>query len=127
MTIEEVSWQLIEGVKSLGNLIYMVHKVLPPRKSSGKLKPASAHEWMGYYIWVKSRKYFVGVWLSNPGSLVFEDELEKRPEQKQVVPPLDLESPKIHFFALAKENQQQAVERFVDKGLRKLGASRQTS
>lgn len=69
IVMEHVSWQLVEGVKSLHNLLNMLGKAIESNKIASK--PLSGgKEYIGYYT--DEKRNWIGIYYSQPALLIFE-------------------------------------------------------
>lgn len=136
ITMARISWELPNGVTSLRSLVAMLDEAIAavncPRARS------AAWDWIGYYLVEaveggNNRKpFFVGVYFDRPALLVFEtnevaviaNAMEVagfgrvvndryKPGGTKWVNELVLDSEDVHFFALSRERQMQAVEQFL--------------
>lgn len=131
ITMERVNWQMVEGVKSMRDLISMIEEVLTNKKQ--KLTASFGRYWSGFYV--EGNKAWVGLWHDNPEYLAFRVGLpygekpanapgfgeigdgKNAPYRWNWFFRLHLSSEEVHFFALSQANQMRRLEEFVDKGL----------
>ncbi|MHC5053961.1 MAG: hypothetical protein ACYTKD_04510 [Planctomycetota bacterium] len=136
ITMEQVTWQMVEGVKSMRNLVAMVEEVLMNKKQ--KLTASFGRHWSGFYV--QGNKVWVGLWHDNPEYVAFQVDVPYG--EKPVSAPdfgeigdgkyapfrwnwsfrLHLSGEDAHFFALSQASQMRRLEDFVDKGLSALSA-----
>ena len=132
MTMEQVTWELKNGVRAVWNLIQMLGEALDGHKAI--YAQSVGKEWNGYYV--TEKKGWAGVMWEKPTDLVFrtnelavDDDAAERvgygavepykwgPNRKAWYYRLRLESEEVHFFARTRESQMRCVEEFVKKGL----------
>lgn len=130
--MERVGWQLGDGVQALRNLLAMLVESISAQDVTTNAK--SGWDWIGYYL--DEKKFFCGVYYSQPSLLVFEsnnvdvddDAADTagcgavlpnpyRPGKKYWYTSLQLDSEEVHFFALSKERQRQILEQFLRDSL----------
>ncbi len=140
IVMEHVSWQLVEGVKSLHNLLNMLGKAVESNKIVSK--PLSGgKEYIGYYT--DEKKNWIGIYYNRPASLVFEVNANK-PLSSSNLKALDLTETNLdmpnrisieydlsneenHFFARDRTSQLKFLEtqvaewRKLEQKARKLG------
>lgn len=131
ITMEQVNWQMLEGVKAMQNLIAMMEEVLNVK--GRKLTTSFGRSWSGFYI--ENKKAWVGLWHDNPEYVAFQVDLPQGERLAEGAPDfgeigdgknapfrwnwsyrLDLTSEDVHFFALSQASQMQRMEKFVEKG-----------
>ena len=122
VTMEPVSWELTDGIRSLRSLLGMVAEGLAANKVQIDWKSAS-WDWYGYYL--EGKKFFIGVNFEAPSVLVFttheapikvsdEDKLELgRVVSAKWRNELDLSSEEVHFYARQRASQLQCIEMFI--------------
>lgn len=128
MTMDQVTWELKNGVRAAMNLLDMVYEGLG--NHAPKPKASFGQQWAGY--WTddsKKAEAWVGINWSDPTVLVFHshsmtvDEKmvsevgfgECDAKQGRWYHRMDLESEEEHFFARSKANQQMRVEEFLQR------------
>lgn len=124
MTIEKVEWQYVEGARSLSRLTAMLAKAC--ENLGVAVEKGSAHGHQGWYI--KGEPFWLGVYLNQPDSLVFEytkDDAQAKKEltdrawqlldNKNVADVFKLTGERNYFFAREKDSQLKAIEDFVKK------------
>jgi len=125
MTIEKISWQLLEGAPALLALIDMLKTSLkelniPIHQQSNKWR------FPGFYL--HEKRYWVGIHMDDPTKIYFQIRKAKPKSdflvgkgwtvvRKHLTTPLDLVAEDVHFFSLSKESQQQTLMRFVKSAL----------
>jgi hypothetical protein len=105
MSIQRISWEYINGVTALLNLLNMVEAAIQSI-SPNNYKKTVANAWNGFYF--QDGKYFYGIYLEKPLFLVFET---YRENQEKIVFELSLESE--HFFSLNKDEQLEKITAFL--------------
>ncbi len=123
MAIQEVTWELERGVKSVWNLVAMIGEAVAkenPKKSAG-------WEYAGFYI--RDKKAWVGLWWEEPARLYFcTEDLDVKENAPDVVGygemdeggwqiKVDIASEDVHFFARSRSSQLKCIEDFVRRGL----------
>jgi hypothetical protein len=126
MTMETISWELVNGVKAFMGLQTMIGEVLAANGYSTSKSAGQGH--YGYYI--DNKKYFVGIYYQNPNIISFEtsygfklgkyDHLEMGQIENgnQWYNELDMQSEEYHFFARSKSSQMKCIEEFLADNLR---------
>lgn len=126
IVMDHVSWQLIEGVKSLQNLLNMLGKAI--ENNGIDSKPLSGgKEYIGYYT--DEKKNWIGIVYEEPASLEFVMNTNKAPDAKQlksiglseddmdsatrIVIYVDLASEENHFFSRDRTSQLRFLEKQV--------------
>lgn len=121
MASEQVTWQLVEGTKSLVALTDMTRQALENLRIPVH-QGSSGWAYRGHYTGEK--RYWVGVSLNSPQIVLFQFE-EAKPDSAAlmelgwvnrngaIAKTLDLESEECHFFARAKEQQLDELQRFI--------------
>ena len=139
--MEQVNWQLVEGVKALRSLIAMLEEALNAK--GRKLTTSFGRHWAGFYF--DDNKAWAGVWYDSPSLLAFQIDLQASeqavaqglgfgetsdgtyaPYKSCWVHKIDLSSENVHFFALSPASQMKMVEAFVDRGLSALSKLKST-
>jgi len=143
MTMEQVTWELRNGVRAMWDLLEIVGEAL--LSQNAKLKWSVGREWAGHGV--NERTAWVGIAWEEPEQLFFHTWEYPTPENGaeiigygEVRPyrwsstgfawynTLDLAAEDVHFFARSRESQMRCIEEFVKRsldGLGKLEASRQ--
>jgi len=123
IVMDHVSWQLVEGVKSLHNLLNMIGKAI--EHNSIKSKPLSGgKEYIGYYT--EGNRCWVGIYYNQPAYLLFELNLKKTIDSKnlaklgltdqdqdrpdRVFISIDLSNELNHFFSRDRTSQLKYLE-----------------
>lgn len=121
LAMNQVSWQLTEGVRALKNVLDMLGEAI----SACGLKiysKSGAWQWMGYYI--EDKRLFAGVYYDNAGQIVINTEVElndDRPNDPDIGlyqnggwrNIIELGSEDVHFFSRSKASQLACLEKFV--------------
>lgn len=108
MNMEKVTWEYIQGVPAMVNLVNMIGTALSevaPETSARKTVGAS---WAGYYF----DKEFIGFRYVDPLIVVFENDNGNSPTFKR-----DLYLEKAHFFSLTAGEQLECLINFVRDSL----------
>jgi hypothetical protein len=122
MSLQKVSWEYINGVPALINLINMIEVAI-----QGAHIPIHGKSpgWDFKGFWLKDKEYFCGVYTTNPLVITFEltdknkfhkelleqTSYELREGKERLWFRLPLE--KIHFFSLDKDEQLEKITEFV--------------
>lgn len=125
IAMDNVSWELVSGIRSFRSCLDMVGEALASMKVS-VYRSSAAWDWYGYYI--EDKKFFIGIYLNNPGFLTINTEVALARKEFEDVPvgrlenggwrnELDLESEEIHFFARSKASQIQCIEKFIKESI----------
>lgn len=125
MKMEKVTWQLVEGQRSLRSLLAMVEEAISATNLSIHQRTAG-WDWIGYYL--EGKKAFIGFYFDEPNLLCFEayvgrpldgmeiDFGEVADNGTQWDAFLDLAAEREpFFFAQNKANQYKIVEEFLRK------------
>ncbi len=124
LTMEKVSWEMISGVKSFISLVDMLAEALAAKKMP--IRNSAAQDWRGFYI--EDKKFFVGMYFSDPGIVVLNTEVQLIEKAKQRLKTgkfqdgrwrneLDLTAEDVHFFARTRASQIQCLEQFIEDSL----------
>jgi hypothetical protein len=136
MSNEKVSWEYSNGLASFLNLLNMIQTILADIQKEGKFIKNSQKEdigtkWAGFTIYDENKKgeFWVGITYNDKDKLYFEyleDFVEKcKNSEKLKTLPIDYyEHPaksydfnKEHFFAFTKEEQKNAIHKFIKESL----------
>jgi hypothetical protein len=128
MSIQKVSWEYIEGVPALTNLMNMI-QVAMESLSLPIYQKTAGWDWKGFYI--LDSEHFYGIYYERPLTVVLEiqhkgqydletlKETETRypleETQRAILFLLDLES--THFFSLNKDEQLDLITNFLRERL----------
>ncbi len=126
ITMETVSWELTEGVRSFRNLVDMIGEALRLRNVSIHQK-SGAWDYYGYYI--VEKRMFIGFYLNEPAVLVIETDKpivipdDYEPELGQIergkwTYSIDLSSEDAHFFSRSRASQLQFLESWVGNAVK---------
>ena len=108
MNMEKITWEYMQGVPAMVNLISMIGTALSevaPEKSTKKTVGAS---WAGFYM----DGFFVGFRFNNCLTIVFENNQGTAPTFKR-----DLNLEKAHFFSLNSGEQLESLINFLKDSL----------
>ncbi len=125
VAMEKTNWQLVEGVKSLKNLVDMIGEALSSASIQIHSK-SGAWKWMGYYI--EEKKFFVGIYYDTPNFIFLNTEvalLDGIPKEPEIGEydgggwqnGLDMESESEYFFSRTKASQIILLEKFLKKNV----------
>lgn len=127
LAMQQVSWELVPGVKSFQTLTDMIEEALAAKKVNIHQRSA-AWEWRGFYI--EQKRFFIGLYLSDPNLVVINTEevslssnIPKEVTLGRLIGnwrwqnELDLTSEEVHFFARSKASQIQCLEKFIEESL----------
>jgi hypothetical protein len=130
MTMEQVSWQLVEGIRSLNSLMDMLAEAI----EASRLKTKAALGGIGHngHLFVMSnREFWIGVNYKEPDTVRFEayevdkalaerighGEVKTKNGVHQWRNRLSLVGESVHFFALSKPSQILCLEAFLRESL----------
>lgn len=125
MSIEKVSWEYSEGVKSFLNLFNMIRSVLGQLSKEKIIKGYSTtyigNDYAGIYI--NTREFWIGVYYEDIHELCFDiqDEFIKKYDNKKFekikysdgIPRYVYNFNETYFLAFPKEKQQVAIYNFI--------------
>ncbi len=125
LSMENVSWELIPGIRSFQALIAMLNEALAATNVSIHQFSAGRY-WHGFYI--EQKKFFIGIYYENPNLLVMNSEVDLAQNLPKQIGTgaitngrwenaLDLTSERTHFFARSKVSQLQCLEEFIKTSL----------
>lgn len=126
IAMETISWQLIDGLKSLKNLTVMIGEALSATSTPIHSR-SGAWNWIGYYL--ENKKFFVGIYFDTPHLVVLNtEEVSLRndcPEEPEIGRyqgtgwrnEIDLSSENIHFFSRSKASQIACLEEFIKNSI----------
>ncbi len=122
LAMNEISWQLQDGVTGLINLVDVISEALAAIKIT-KIKKSPSWYWRGYYI---EEKFFVGIYFDQPNLIIFNSEVEladNLPKEPTLGSyeghgtgwqnELNLYSEEVHFFSRSKTSQLECLEKFL--------------
>lgn len=120
VTMDPVSWELEEGVRSFRSLVDMLGEAL--RLNGIQSSRSGAWDWQGYYI--DNKHFFVGIYFNEPNVIWINSEVDldapmsKEPELGQIDDrrwnfKIDLATEQVYFFARSRASQLQFLERWV--------------
>ena len=140
IVMDHVSWQLVDGVKSLQNLLNMLGKAIENNEIAS-VPLRGGREYIGYYT--DEKKNWIGIFYEEPASLKFEINTKNAPDDKQlkslglsgenmeastrIVTYVDLSSEDNHFFSRDRTSQQRFLEKQIaswrktEQNVRQLG------
>lgn len=131
MAVDKVSWELVRGVESLMSLMNQLDEATSNLRDIKKRTGTAARDTNGFYFYIDGVQCWVGIFYSNPHTVVFEAYNASKPAVEKLgvgrvmpwgkglhkwVNDIDLESEAVHFFALSPDNQQRRIEEFVTEG-----------
>jgi len=122
--METINWQLMDGVRSLKNLVDMIEEALSALKIPINQR-TGAWGWIGYYI--EDKKYFVGIYFDKPHLVILNTEvalIDNLPDEPDIGKfvgrwqnELDLSSESVFFFARTKASQLACLEEFIKESV----------
>ncbi|SFJ70759.1 hypothetical protein [Planctomicrobium piriforme] len=140
MVMEQVSWELMSGVRSMISLLEMLKEAALAAKV--RPIPSIGKEWNGYYLAVPADMhgteypYFFGYVFDRPNLIQFSTEkvgviptavdvagcgklqsYSSSPTKQRWTIDLILDSEEVHFFALSRSRQLQVLEEFLNTAL----------
>ena len=122
MTVEQVSWQYLEGTRALCRFTDMLGKAL---ENAGIQIHQRSSGWDSRGLYTEGKRFWIGVYLSRPSVLQFEfvdaaPDVERfknlgRGEilDKKCLFTSDLTSEAVHFFSRSKDSQLDFLTTFV--------------
>lgn len=137
MTMERVSWQMVEGIKSMVSLVDMLEEALVSAKGD-IAKHQGWNDGCGHVFSLNGKQGRMAVRFSRPGSVEFAARnVDKILAQK--IPHgelktwdgdkfrwrcrLDLESEDVHFFARNRDSQMECLEAFLARCIQNIEES----
>ena len=122
MSLQKVSWEYINGVPALINLVNMIEVAIQGASLRVHVKSAG-WDFKGFYV--ESKEFWCGVYYDNPLVVTFEL-IDKKNYKKELVdePSYEIREgkerlwfrlplEKIHFFSLTKDEQLEEITKFV--------------
>ena len=126
MSDEKVSWEVVNGVKSLTTLRDMIKSVLEEQIKEGRIKKINAgsgNAWLGFKVGIFSDEtdmFWMGLIYREPDEIYFGPDGDKHWENfdpDNAVENLSLEFEDTHFLALKKEEQKEEIRKYVKERL----------
>jgi len=105
MTVQQITWEYVNGVPALKNLLTMLNSAID---TAGVKINSKSSGWDFVGFWVRNNKNFVGVEYARPTYVVVQTRLKSK---WPVVAELDLTAE--HFFYLDKDEQLKVLTKFV--------------
>ena len=106
MSMKKVTWEYIQGVPAMINLVNMIGTALSEVAPESNTKKTVGASWAGFYI----EGIFIGFRYANPLLIVFENDTGNNPTFKR-----DLYLEKAHFFSLNAGEQLECMIDFIGK------------
>lgn len=131
MTMERISWELIQGVRSLSNLLEMLCNSIQQQCTKQK-SFAGTTKYAFQYFTVGDTECGAGLYYSRPAAILFEaynvdrsraqavdlgSLQERKKDEFTWVNEFDLEREDVHYFALSLASQMDALNEFVEKSI----------
>lgn len=107
MNLKKVTWEYMQGTKSLLNLTIMMETAAKEIMPEMTFRRTAGWNWRGFSL---DSAYFFGLRFDHPSLIVFENNQGTNPTAKCE---LDLEV--THFFALTKDEQFELLVNFLKK------------
>jgi hypothetical protein len=104
MSMEKVTWEYIQGVPAMINLVNMIGTALSEVAPESSTKKTVGASWAGFYM----SELFIGFRYANPLIIVFENNTGNSPTFKR-----DLFLEKAHFFSLSAGEQLECLIDFM--------------
>lgn len=124
ITMDPVSWELAEGVRSFRSLIDMLGEAV--RQKEVQHTRSGAWDWQGYYL--ERKRFFIGIYFDEPSVLCINTVVDvATPIPKELKLGqiddrrwsyrTDLATEQVHFYARPRASQQQFLEQFVSEAI----------
>lgn len=107
MSMEKVTWEYIEGVPVMANLLNMLGIAISEVDPELGVKKTMGWSWGGYYL---EGEIFLGFRFANHLVISFENDTGNNPTFKR-----DLLLEKVHFFSLSAGEQLECLIEFIRK------------
>ncbi len=104
MSMEKITWEYIQGVPAMLNLVTMIGTAISEVFPESSTKKTVGASWAGYYV----EGIFIGFRYASPLLIVFENDTGNNPTFKR-----DLHLEKVHFFSLTAGDQLECLIDFV--------------
>ena len=104
MSMEKITWEYIQGVPAMVNLVNMIGITLSEVAPEFNIRKTVGASWAGFYM----DGIFIGFRFANPLIMVFENDSGSNPTFKR-----DLYLEKAHFFSLTSGEQLECLIDFV--------------
>ena len=104
MSMEKITWEYIQGMPAMVNLVNMIGTALSEFAPESSTKKTIGASWAGYYM----DGFFIGFRYVNPLQIVCENDTGTNPTFKR-----ELGLEKAHFFSLTAGEQLECLITFV--------------
>jgi hypothetical protein len=105
MSMEKVTWEYIQGVPAMLNLVNMISTAIAEASPESSVRKTVGASWAGFYI---NGQLFVGFRFANSLVIVFENDNGNNPTFKR-----DLSLEQAHFFSLTAGEQLECLIEFI--------------
>jgi hypothetical protein len=105
MSMEKVTWEYIQGVPAMLNLVNMISTAVAEASPESSVRKTVGASWAGFYI---NGQLFVGFRFANSLVIVFENDNGNNPTFKR-----DLSLEQAHFFSLTAGEQLECLIEFI--------------
>jgi len=140
MSMEKITWQLSDGVRSLVALTQML-KEAAVNSGAERTEAGAAMDCLGHSFFIGKVEYWTGLYYSEPETVQFVAYGVNKALAEQIGHgsvkvwkskekntyswwnQLDLGSEKVHFFARSKSSQIQCIEQFLKESIQASAAS----
>ena len=124
ITMDPVSWELAEGVRSFRSLVDMLGEAL--RQNEVQLTRSGAWDWQGYYL--EHKRFFIAFYFDEPSVLCINTQVDVvtpisnelklgQIDDRRWTYKIDLSTEQVHFYARSRASQQQFLEQFVSAAI----------
>lgn len=117
MSVKKVSWEYMQGVPSMLNLISMVEAAIEEAIPWVKIKRTGGWNWRGFYV----GEMFCGIRYDEPLLVVVENNGGWKPTFRK-----DLDLEKKLFFALGQDEQLEMIINFIREGYQEMPKKAET-
>ena len=104
MSMEKITWEYIQGVPAMLNLVNMIGTAISEVFPESSTKKTDGASWAGYYV----EGIVIDFLYADPLLIVFENDTGNNPTFKR-----DLHLEKVHFFSLTAGDQLECLIDFV--------------
>jgi hypothetical protein len=109
MSMEKITWEYIDGVPAMKNLLNMLGTAIAEADPNLGVKKTLGWHWGGYYI---EGIIFIGFRFDNNITISFEDNTGTDPTFKR-----DLDLEQAHFFSLSSGEQLECLIDFIKRSI----------
>ncbi len=115
LTMEQVGWELVPGIRALSNFREMLEEAL--RELGGKVTRGTGSDFAGCCYRIESRHLWTGIEFSEPSVMKLIAYKGTIGSALVLQKHLDLSSDSVHFFVLSNDRQIECIERFIRKAV----------